>query len=340
LRRGRFWEFLWLGILILGTSSSKAGLWTTGYYPGYRQTYLPSAAIDYGALTHIIHFAVAPAADGTLNSAANGITPARSADLIAHAHASGCRVLICLGGAGSQAGFRGATSPANLSNFVGIPSADGLVKTLLAAGMSAQKLSVGIAFYGNVWAGGTGTSTGGAALPRQSWVTAPTNTAIAFFDLISMYHQSNLYHWDTNAQAAYLSIDSPGAANDRFISFDDEHACRAKVSYARSKGLGGVMIWELGQGFRPDQPVGKQAPLLQAVKQGMETPRFDLPRIRGTDLELTFTSLPLATYQVDWVANPAAGVWNPLTWGSLALGAPSPSAIPARSRTARNGFTG
>ena len=33
-----------------------------------------------------------------------------------------------------------------------------------------------------------------------------------------------------------------------FVSYDDEHTCQAKVSYARDLGLGGVMIWEIGQG--------------------------------------------------------------------------------------------
>jgi hypothetical protein len=78
-----------------------------------------------------------------------------------------------------------------------------------------------------------------------------------------------LYHWDTNAQAAYLSIDNANSANDKFISYDDEHTCQAKVSYARNRGLGGVMIWELASAWRPSQPAGKRDPMLQAVKQAL-----------------------------------------------------------------------
>ena len=59
-----------------------------------------------------------------------------------------------------------------------VPSTDGMVNSFIAAGVASGKLGIGIAFYGDLWAGGTGTSTGGAALPRQSWTTAPTNTAI------------------------------------------------------------------------------------------------------------------------------------------------------------------
>jgi hypothetical protein len=53
-----------------------AGLRVTGYYPGYRQSYLPPSAIDFSALTHIIQFSIVPKPDGSLNTTANGLTPA------------------------------------------------------------------------------------------------------------------------------------------------------------------------------------------------------------------------------------------------------------------------
>ena len=54
-----------------------------------------------------------------------------------------------------------------------VPSTDGMVNSFITAGVASSKLGIGIAFYGDLWSGGTGTSTGGAALPRQSWTTAP-----------------------------------------------------------------------------------------------------------------------------------------------------------------------
>jgi chitinase len=302
----------------------QADLWTTAYYPGYRQSYLPPAAIDFGVVTHIIHFSVAPNSDGSLDTSVNGLTPANSAVLVAQAHAAGRKALICVGGGGSETGFQGATSSTNqaafirnLTNFVAtygydgvdldweplpvsdfnqytnfvksvrsalnafpshrmltvaapaypvfgdppaseyemfavlqgqfdqinimtydlsgpyegwvtwfnspifdggfrfpssgglVPSVDGAVSNFLANGVSPGKLAIGLAFYGDVWAGGSGTSTGGATLPRQSWTTAPSLSQVTYFDLIADYYQPNLYHWDTNAQAAYLSIDEP-----------------------------------------------------------------------------------------------------------------------------------
>jgi chitinase len=408
--------------------STRAGLWITGYYPGYRQTYLPPSAIDFTALTHIIHFSIIPNSDGSLDAASNGITPSGSAALISQAHAAGVKVLLCVGGASSETAFQGATSPANLATFINnltnfagsysydgldidweplpstdfqqytnfinslraalnilsspklltvaataypsygdsptaeytmfaslqsrfdqinvmtydlsgpysgwvtwfnapifdggytfpsthglVPSANGAINNFISNGVAASKLAIGLAFYGDIWAGGAGTSTGGATLPRQSWTNAPTLTQDPFYDIMSTYFQSNRYHWDDAAQAAYLSIDNSGSASDKFISYDDEHTCSAKVSYARNRALGGVMIWELGEGYRPTLPAGQRDPLLQAVKSAMATPRFSSVQRSNNDVVLSFTSAWLASYRLLCTSNLNAGAWNTLT---------------------------
>jgi chitinase len=193
-----------------------------------------------------------------------------------------------------------------------IPSTDGMVTNFVGNGVAPGKLGIGITFYGQIWSGGTGTPAGGATAPRQSWTTAPTMLATNYHDLMATYYQSNLYHWDSAAQAAYLSIDNPGSANDKFISYDDEHACQAKVSYARNHHLGGVMIWELGDGYRATQPSGQRDNLLQSIKQAMETPGKVNIQPHGADIQLSFTSAPLATYHVLWTSNPVAAPWNTL----------------------------
>ena len=406
------------GSLSFPSTPACADVWSTGYYPGYRQSAMPASVVDFTALTHVIHFSIAPNSDGTLNTTLNNITVARSNDLVSRAHAAGRKVLICVAGSGSG-GFLGATINAhratfitNLVNFMStyaydgididweplnssdvtqytnfvndlrlalngfsphrlltvataqqpswfaslqgqfdqinlmtydlagtwpgwvtwfnapiydggyrfpstgglVPSTDGMVNSFVAGGVAASKLGIGIAFYGNVWSGATGTSTGGAALPRQSWTIAPTNSSISYASIMSTYYQSNLYHWDPAAQAAYLSIDNTGSANDNFISYDDEHTCQAKVSYARNRGLGGVMIWELGEGYRSSQPAGQRDPLLQAVKQALlATPNLTGIQRSNQDLRISFTSMPLALYRVQWTTNPVGGFWNTLT---------------------------
>src|ERR1035441_9026772 len=97
---------------------ARADLWVTAYYPGWEQSYLTPANIDFTALTHIIHFSVGPNSDGSLNTSLNGITPAYSADLVTRAHAAGRRVLFCVGGASSETGFQGGPTSANLATFI------------------------------------------------------------------------------------------------------------------------------------------------------------------------------------------------------------------------------
>lgn len=384
---------------------------------------MPASTIDFSTLTHIIHFSVVPNSDGSLNTGDNSITAANSADIVVQAHAAGRQVLICVGGAGSESLFQGATSSANLPIFINnltnfmatrgydgvdidweplpstdsqqftnlvnglrsalngfsqhklltvaagayppygdsatadylmfaalqnefdqisimtydlsgpysgwvtwfnspiydggyrfpssgglVPSVDGAVTNFLKNGVAPAKLGIGIAFYGYIWSGGSGTSTGGVTQPRQSWTNAPTITTPAYTTIMAGYYQSNLYHWDTSAQAAYLSITNASSANDMFISYDDQRTCQSKVSYARNRGLGGVMIWELAQ----DHQAGQRDPLLQAVKQALATPGLTGIQNSNNDVNLFFNAIALGSYRVQWMSNLTAGVWNTL----------------------------
>jgi chitinase len=377
---------------------------------------MPASSIDFTALTHIIHFSLVPNSDGTLDTSGNSLTAANSSDIVSHAHAAGKKVLVCVGGAGSQAGFQGATSSVNrgafitnlvnlmsarsydgididwepldpsdanqFTNFVNglrvalnassprplltaaiaspptpasliasvqsqfdqinlmtydlsgpypgwvtwfnapiydggftfpstgglVPSTDGMVNGMTAAGVPAGKLGIGIAFYGWIWSGGTGTTTGGATSPRQSWTTAPSTTQHSYNTIISTYYQSNLYSWDSLAQSAYLSINNSGSSNDKFISYDDARTCQSKVSYARNRHLGGVMIWELAQ----DHQAGQPDPLLQSIKQALATPGATAIQLKGQSVDLGFTSMPLGLYRVQWSSNVSGGPWNTL----------------------------
>jgi chitinase len=190
-----------------------------------------------------------------------------------------------------------------------VPSVNGAVSNFIVNGVSPAKLGIGIAFYGYIWEGGTGTSTEGVTQPRQSWTTAPTMTDATYTTIITTYYQSNLYSWDTNAQAAYLSITNVNSNNDMFISYDDQRTCQSKISYARNQGLGGVMIWELSQ----DHQSGQTDPLLLALKQGLATPGPITIQNAGHNIELNFASLPLGSYQVEWQSNLTSSAWNTLT---------------------------
>jgi chitinase len=404
--------------LELASPTARAELWRTGYFPGYHQSYLPASQIDFQAITHVIHFSVMPNGDGTLDAAINGLTPGYMADLIAQAHRAGRKALICVGGAGSQAGFQGATTRANLTGFVQrladflsahgydgvdldweplvesdheqfgnlvgalrdalnrldpqllltvatasepelfsalqgqfdqinlmtydlagpwpgwvtwfnapifdggyrfpstgglVPSSDGIVQGFIAAGVKPEKLALGMAFYGMIWTHGTGTATGGICLPRQTWKRAPTATASAYYQIMASYYAAERYHWDAAAQAAYLSITNANATNDLFLSYDDEHACQAKVSYARNHQLGGVMMWELSQGYQAANPGGRRHPLLQAIRDALATPGPLVIARTNQTLRLSFPSAPLGWYRILWSDDLAGDTWRTLT---------------------------
>ena len=401
----------------LATALTASDLWTTAYYPAYHQAQMAPAAVNFSVVSHVVHFSIVPKADGSLDTAANGLTAARSADLVAHAHAAQRKALICVGGADSAAGFRGATGSTNLPGFVDrlvsfmagngydgvdldwepltsidagryaslakalrtaldrrtprplltaatasepalfaalqnqfdqislmtydlagpwpgwvvwfnapiydggyrfpstgglIPSADGLVTDFLGHGVAAQKLALGIAFYGQIWGHDVSSPANGSLFPRQSWMTAPTVAPVAWTTISTDYYQPQRYHWDEAAQAAYLLLIGGTGMVDAFISYDDERACRSKVSYARNHHLGGVMIWELSQGHR-GTPIGSDDPLLAAVGQALATPGAVTIQFGHDRVELGFAAAPLGIYQVQWSDDLRGGVWHPLT---------------------------
>src|SRR5205823_4402646 len=103
--------------------------WVSGYYPGWVQNtgseYLPPDAVDYSAVTHIMHFALWPTADGSLDSTSschdpNCVGGTHSTSIIQATHAAGKQVLIVVGGGGSDIAvlFRQATAPGVLPTFL------------------------------------------------------------------------------------------------------------------------------------------------------------------------------------------------------------------------------
>ncbi|MBI3787776.1 MAG: T9SS type A sorting domain-containing protein [Ignavibacteriales bacterium] len=375
------WRVILITLMLCGILSSanvfaQSDIWVTAYYGGWSQGWfnngiLPAQDIDYSAVTHIIHFGLVPKSNGTIDSDANSIRQSNSSELISRAHAAGKKVIISVGGWGTDVSFRGATSILNLPSFVEnlanfmssrgydgididwevleltdllqytlfikqlrarldrisprplltaavnwqpgifasllnefdqinimtydmsgawpgwvswhnapvlssglkfpsngrlLPSAESMVDEFIAAGIPAKKIGIGIDFYGYIWSGGTGTPTGGVTGPRQSWTSPPSiQVNVPYYTLMNNYYQPQYYRWDTLAQAAYLSIDNPGSADDKFITYDNEMSCQKKVEYARNKGIGGVFIWELGGGQLPASYTSRDR-LLQSIK--------------------------------------------------------------------------
>ncbi len=92
--------------------------WSVGYYPGWQQYRMPASEVDFNTLSHVMHFALVPRVDGSLDSTSNSVTYANGQGLLAGANSKGKKVLISIGGWNSASGFRGATNSTNLPRFV------------------------------------------------------------------------------------------------------------------------------------------------------------------------------------------------------------------------------
>lgn len=143
-----------------------------------------------------------------------------------------------------------------------LPSVQGMLQQYVAAGIAPSKLGIGLAFYGQVWTGATS--------PNQP-IAGMTMQAMDYGALLDRYFRPDRLHWDAQAHAPYLSVDAPTPAGRKFISYDDERLVAEKIAYARQHGLGGVIIWELGSGYRANQSGGEKDRLLQAVKRAWHT---------------------------------------------------------------------
>lgn len=75
----------------------------TGYYPEWRVSSYPPAAIPLQNLTHVIHAFAWPNADGSISWPSGFLTPVP--ELVQRVHAAGKKVLVSLGGANDSEGF-------------------------------------------------------------------------------------------------------------------------------------------------------------------------------------------------------------------------------------------
>jgi chitinase len=141
------------------------------------------------------------------------------------------------------------------------------VQSYTNAGVPADKLGVGIGFYGTCWAGGV---TG----PRQdigkSTIAADDNV-MSYTNIMAKYFDPSAYHYDNAAQAPYLSFPSgKGPQNCTFVSYENSDSISAKGAWAVSHGLGGAIVWTIPEAHVLGQPAGQGDPLLKATKAAFQ----------------------------------------------------------------------
>ena len=118
-------------------------------------------------------------------------------------------------------------------------NADSSIQQHIAAGIPARKLVLGVAFYGR---GFTGVNPAHDGL-NQPYTRYERDHSYAELVEKLIGRKGFVRHWDDRAKAPFLW----NAKTRTFITYDDPRSIREKADYARAKGLGGMMFWELSQ---------------------------------------------------------------------------------------------
>ena len=133
-------------------------------------------------------------------------------------------------------------------------SVDYGVRYLKTLGVPAQKIVIGAAFYARTWV---------AVEPIQNGLnqTGSFKSFVPFNQFDKLFSPENdfVFYRDPAAQAPYAYC----ASRKEFATFDDRKSVEMKTKFAKAKGLGGIMFWELGG------DVGENG-LLQAIYQALQ----------------------------------------------------------------------
>ncbi|MDF2909081.1 MAG: glycoside hydrolase family 18 [Herbinix sp.] len=115
-------------------------------------------------------------------------------------------------------------------------SVDQSINAWLQIGFPAEKMIMGVPFYGYIYKAVTNSNDGlyqtysGAASISYANIAANYLNSPGY---IRYFHSESMVPWLFNGT--------------NFISYDDEETMSLKASYITGKGLGGAMIWELSQ---------------------------------------------------------------------------------------------
>lgn len=113
-------------------------------------------------------------------------------------------------------------------------STQAAVRQHLEAGVPAEKIVIGIAFYGKAWKS-VNPENNGLYQDAVGWRN------FSYKDM-QIFITDNAYEklWDEASQAPYLW----NPADSIFITFENEQSIKAKADFVKEMGLGGMMFWE------------------------------------------------------------------------------------------------
>ena len=130
--------------------------------------------------------------------------------------------------------------------------AEASVRRYLDAGVWAQKLVLGVPFYGYGWKGcAAGPDGDGQYQACDGGATGGVNggNSYGFSHLLKQGYLTPSFeggkgyqrYWNASARAPYLS----NAAEKVWISYEDQQSLKEKAAFIKAQGLRGAMFWEL-----------------------------------------------------------------------------------------------
>ncbi|AWC27363.1 glycosyl hydrolase family 18 protein [Bacillus cytotoxicus] len=149
---------------------------------------------------------------------------------------------------------------------------DGAVEIYKNEGVPADKIVLGVPFYGRGWKSCGKDNNGqyqpctpgndGKLASKGTWDDYSTgDTGIYDYgDLAANYVNKNGFvrYWNDNAKVPYLYNENTGT----FISYDDNESMKHKTDYIKAKDLGGAMFWELSGDCRKSSKYDCNGPKL------------------------------------------------------------------------------
>jgi chitinase len=149
-------------------------------------------------------------------------------------------------------------------------SVDATVNSYLATGVPAEKLVVGVPFYGRGWQG-VGPFSNGLRQPSSggSPGTYPPDEEFEYRDILSRLATSPATYtryWDATAKAPWVY--APAITGGLFITYEDRESLGLKTQMIRQRNLGGIMFWEISS----DSKTPSQSLLEQISQDLLATP--------------------------------------------------------------------
>jgi chitinase len=118
-----------------------------------------------------------------------------------------------------------------------------IVDMMLQAGVPANKLVLGVPFYGYSWkqcgASNNGQLQDCKGLGHGTW----EDGTLDFFDInANLVNKGGFVrYWNDTAKAPYLF----NADTGEFVSYEDVESLDNKIKYLKARGLAGIMFWEI-----------------------------------------------------------------------------------------------